>query len=864
MEGFRQKTEEELQNQIEETTESLGVDISRPSLGLEIAKLPLEEIKAKYPERYEAYLKILRAQKNNQEIDAGELEEMQEWISSLNNLDSYITKHTPHYEKFEARDKRQLDVFEDIRDSLERGEKEGYIKLPTGVGKTVLFSRVVESLGLKTLIVVPSKILVGQTGEKLEEFTDVEFGKYFQGEKNLSENVTVTTYLSLIKGVKNGSINPDEYHALVLDEVHKALGEETSKVIKQFKGVKLGFTATPKYSEDKHVSDLLEHEIHSMGIVEAAKEGLISRFKSYIAYTDTDLSKVEVKNREKYDENELERAIDQEGRNQSATELYKKEFEGQLAVAYCGGVTHAKHVAELFNASGISAEIISGDTPDDDKDPNGKKAILERFKTGETKVLCNARILIEGFDEPKASVCLNLQPTLSLVDAEQRAGRVLRIDPEDSDKWAYIVDFIDRDPRVAPRTFAEIAEASEVDGEHTVAFDRNRTGNITGREKEDRDRIPDIDIKGLKVVVDTREVFRISSDLRLEREKLFGETKKSFLPYDTLMSDVVLSGISSTTEYFDVYDSHPGWPSNPAHTYKDQWVDWPTFLGKEKKEFLSYENLQKAVKELGIDSVTVYKKECKNYKGWHANPERFYKGVWKSWPDFFKKEAVSKLSFMELKKAVLESGVTSQREYYEVAKKHPSWYASPNVAFKDEWLGWDDLLGREKKTFLPYNQLATEVRVMKLENRDEYLKEYVKHLGWPSNPNTTHKDQWVDWDTFLGLEGYISYDELKSQVASLGITSREAYKLEYPKHKNWPSDPANYYKKTAQWLDWYDFFSKEKPMNIPFEQLKEEVKQAGIKSQKEYFSQYKNHKGWPSGPHSVYKDKWNGWASLWN
>ncbi len=511
MEGFRHKTEEELQDQADSTSKVLGAEITHASLSSEIFSLTLDEIKYKYPERYKTYLKIIIAQKNKKEIDAKELEEMREWISALNNLDSYIIKHTPHYDKFEARDKKQFDVYGDIRDSLERGEKEGYIKLPTGVGKTVLFSRVIESLGRKTLIVVPSKILIGQTGERLEEFTDVEFGKFFQGEKNLSENVTITTYSSLVRGIKSGSIDPEEYPVLILDEAHKALGEESRKAIKQFEGVKLGFTATPKFSEYKHVSDILEHEIHSMGIVEAVKGGLISKFKSYIAYTDTDLSKVEVKNRDKYDEDELERAIDHEGRNQSAVELYKKEFDGQLAIAYCGGVTHAKHVAELFNKSGVKAEIISGETPDD-KSPEGKEAILERFRTGETKVLCNARILIEGFDEPKASVCLNLQPTLSLVDAEQRAGRVLRIDPDNPDKWAYIVDFIDREPVVAPRTFVEIAEASEVDGEHAVIYERGNAGGSNLTERQEVEKIPYTDIKGLRVFTNSKEVMSIVSD----------------------------------------------------------------------------------------------------------------------------------------------------------------------------------------------------------------------------------------------------------------------------------------------------------------------------------------------------------------
>ncbi|MDQ5912089.1 MAG: hypothetical protein QG568_302 [Patescibacteria group bacterium] len=846
MEGFRYKTEEELQNQIEETTESLGVDISRPSLGLEIVKLPLEEIKAKYPERYEAYLKILRAEKNNQEIDAVELKEMREWIGSLNNLDEYIANHSATREDLDARNKRQLTVFEDIRNHLEKGEKEGYVKLPTGVGKTVLFSRITEALGLKTLIVVPSKILIGQTGEKLEEFTNVEFGKYYQGEKNLEENVTVITYLSLVKAVKEGRVNPADYEVLILDEAHKALGEETSKVIDQFEGVKLGFTATPKYSKDKHVRDLLEHEMHSMGIVEAAKEGLISRFKSYIAYTDTDLSNVEVKNREKYDENELERAIDQEGRNQSAVELYKQEFNGKLAIAYCGGVTHATHVAELFNKSGISAEIISGDTPDD-KSPNGKEAILERFRTGETKVLCNARILIEGFDEPKASTCLNLQPTLSLVDAEQRAGRVLRLDSEDPDKWAYIVDFIDRDPRVAPRTFAEIAEASEVDGEYAVAFDMEHTGDIAEGEREDKDRIPDVDIKGLRVVVDAKEVLTISQGFIKEREDIEKDTREHFtITPEELKSFCDIYHIQTSSDYqsFATNDENRILMEDKPKdriglirflVYRGLSIN--TFFGKEKREkiTITVEELKEFCILHGINSGSEYEDFAKSEENINvikgkptgqASLKQYLRHHNQTIGEFFvgKKREKMTITVDELKEFCILHGINSGSEYEDFFKKEET--ASYNMPKTKKTL--THFLGRFNRTlnqFFGKEKRFFESMTISIEDLKQFCIE--NNITSPSDYNLFSQRQ----ENEVLLENKPkNRDSLKNFLARFDKTLSE-------------------------------FFDKEKRKFITLEELRKTVQQLKISSKGEYrrYTTDNPDRSWPNNPDQSSRN--SGWIS---
>lgn len=124
---------------------------------------------------------------------------MQTTLQILNNVDSYIEKNKLGNGDDMTLRERQLTAFEDLRNFLEAGETEGYIKLPTGVGKTVLFTEFVEATGVRTMIVVPTIDLVHQTEEKFQKFaSQTPIGKIYEKEKDYSKSVSVITYSSLV------------------------------------------------------------------------------------------------------------------------------------------------------------------------------------------------------------------------------------------------------------------------------------------------------------------------------------------------------------------------------------------------------------------------------------------------------------------------------------------------------------------------------------------------------------------------------------------------------------------------------------------------------------------------------------------
>lgn len=268
---WRPKSTEQLKNQREVVDEVLGIPIAPQ----ELRTLSTYDIayNVEYRARYQHYLAILRKQAQG-EVTEETMRKAREHVTALNNLESYIAAHHSG-EQSGLRGERQLTVFEDLQKFLEADGDAGYIKLPTGVGKTVIFAKLVEALGLRTLIVVPSKVLVTQTGNRVEEHTDTDYGHYYQESKDLTKPVTIITYHSLVNAVKGGQIDPRTVPLLILDEAHRALGEGRQETLRQFDGIKIGFTATPKFSEKHQVANILPTEIHSMELREAIEEALL-------------------------------------------------------------------------------------------------------------------------------------------------------------------------------------------------------------------------------------------------------------------------------------------------------------------------------------------------------------------------------------------------------------------------------------------------------------------------------------------------------------------------------------------------------------------------------------------------------------
>jgi Ca2+-binding EF-hand superfamily protein len=220
---------------------------------------------------------------------------------------------------------------------------------------------------------------------------------------------------------------------------------------------------------------------------------------------------------------------------------------------------------------------------------------------------------------------------------------------------------------------------------------------------------------------------------------------RDLLSYEDLKIAVKKAGIFSGSQYRKKYKNFKSWPSNPNIVYKKEWKSWPNFFDREKRDFLSYEDLKIAVKKAGISSGGKYKKQYKNFKGWPSNPDIVYKKEWKGWADFFDKEKKDFLSYEDLKIAVKKAGISSGVKYKKQYKNFKGWPAKPNIVYKKEWKGWADFFDIDKKDFLSYEDLKIAVKKAGISSAPQYIKKYRNFKGWPSNPNTVYKKEWKGW-----------------------------------------------------------------------------------------------------------------------
>jgi ribonuclease E len=250
--------------------------------------------------------------------------------------------------------------------------------------------------------------------------------------------VTVETYQWFVRNHKKIS---DAYSIVICDEAHTALGEKTSACIRAWTGpVFIGMTATGALIA-RHVADLFPTQTSRFDLIQAARRGVISPLRcmrippgpGVRTIAKVPLRKGEVD--QDFDQEELAALLDQEPFNVAIADLYQTRFGGMPGVLYTAGVQHAKNVARALQNVGVTARAVSGETP-----KRELAEILAGFERGEVDVLCNAMLLAEGWNSPRATLCMHLAPTASRRIYQQRVGRVTRRAP--GKEAGLVVDFV--------------------------------------------------------------------------------------------------------------------------------------------------------------------------------------------------------------------------------------------------------------------------------------------------------------------------------------------------------------------------------------------------------------------------------------
>ena len=330
----------------------------------------------------------------------------------------------------------QKQFIDDVRIEFSQNHKRVVGVAPCGAGKTIMTGwmiREVQRRGKRVIFFVHRHELIRQTSETFEQL-EIPHGIISAGYKSqLDLPVQIASIQTLARRLKTVPA-PD---FLICDECHHILANTYRQVLDAYPDAYLlGVTATPQRMGGINLGDVFTSMVEGPTVDQLIKLGNLTDFRYFSHADKIDLHNVRTKFGE-YVNSDLAKVMGDKKIIGNIVDNYNRHAAGKSAICYCVNVKHSKQVADAFNKKGICAAHCDGETP---KIKRAK--LVEDFRAGKIKILCNAELFSEGFDVPNMQAVILARPTQSLTLFIQQAMRPMRPDPSDPNKVAVIIDHV--------------------------------------------------------------------------------------------------------------------------------------------------------------------------------------------------------------------------------------------------------------------------------------------------------------------------------------------------------------------------------------------------------------------------------------
>lgn len=314
----------------------------------------------------------------------------------------------------------QARAIEMLRASVRSGKKRPVLKLPTGAGKTLIASHIIQSSrdkGNRVLFVVDAIQLVDQTVQAFYDAGLRDIG-VIQGQHPItdySRGIQVASIQSLVKR------KTPEFGLCIIDECH-ALHKAHKDLIAAHPTVPfIGLSATPwTKGLGHHFDDLIQ----PASIRELTELGWVAELQAF-APSHPDLTGVKVRAGE-FQDDQLSKVMRGEKLVADIVETWKKLGQERQTLCFCVDRAHAAAMQERFQQAWIGCGYIDGTM-----DAREREAVRRQLEAGEIQVVVSVGTMIKGVDW-KFGTIIDAQPTKSYMRHVQKLGR-LRKFPE----WDY-------------------------------------------------------------------------------------------------------------------------------------------------------------------------------------------------------------------------------------------------------------------------------------------------------------------------------------------------------------------------------------------------------------------------------------------
>ncbi|EPC7172484.1 DEAD/DEAH box helicase [Listeria monocytogenes] len=240
--------------------------------------------------------------------------------------------------------------------------------------------------------------------------------------------------LGMVQTVVRRLEKTSEPALIIIDESHHVLANSYKKIINHFSNAKVvGFTATPVRINGGGLGDINDMLIEKVNVKWLIENQFLAPYK-YFAPEIVQTETLDIKRTGEFDMTGLDDQFNKRMIWGDVIKHYQKLADGQQAILYASSLYQSQKMAASFEQVGITAAHIDGKTPKAERDH-----IIQQFRNGEIKVLCNLDLIGEGFDVPDCSTVIMLRPTQSLSLYIQQSMRGMRYRPE---KTSIIIDHV--------------------------------------------------------------------------------------------------------------------------------------------------------------------------------------------------------------------------------------------------------------------------------------------------------------------------------------------------------------------------------------------------------------------------------------
>lgn len=310
-------------------------------------------------------------------------------------------------------------------------------QLPTGGGKTVVFSEIVRRFyaesGKKSIVLTHRRELCSQTSRALQK-AGIKSSIIDSSVKIVRRNNTVQCYVAMVETLHNrledNKMSACEIGLVIIDEAHH---NSFQKLLDKFENaIVIGVTATP-LSSDAHypMKKTYRELVLGEGIQSLIRGEFLARPK--IWEYEVELQTLQKGSHGDFTASTSDLLYSSKAMLDLLLSSYKEHSMGKKTLIFNNGILASQKACAHFNEAGISAKHL-----DHQASESERIEILAWFKKTKGAVLTSVSLLTTGFDEPSVQTVILNRATTSLALYHQMVGRGSRLLP--SKKTFTVID----------------------------------------------------------------------------------------------------------------------------------------------------------------------------------------------------------------------------------------------------------------------------------------------------------------------------------------------------------------------------------------------------------------------------------------